>query len=59
MLWDGSIIKDNNFLKLTKPSDGDNFKEVSSSSLPPPSFTSSSGCGRAGQEGKGMKARES
>jgi len=27
MLWDGSITTDGNFLKLTKPADGDNFKE--------------------------------
>ena len=28
MLWDGSIVKDANFMKLSKPEDGDNFKEV-------------------------------
>ena len=27
MLCDGSVIRDANFLKLTKPEDGDNFKE--------------------------------
>jgi hypothetical protein len=27
MLCDGSVIRDANFLKLTKPDDGDNFKE--------------------------------
>ena len=28
MLWDGSIVKDANFLKLATLEDGDNFKEV-------------------------------
>jgi len=28
MLWDGSIVKDFNFMKLSKPEDGENFKEV-------------------------------
>jgi hypothetical protein len=29
MLCDGSMVKDANFMKLSKPEDGDNFKEVS------------------------------
>ena len=35
MLWDGSIVKDFNFMKLSKPEDGENFKEVCTCPLNP------------------------